>query len=201
MKYAVTLIALAAICLAAPVATAATACGPGDLTIVTDCSNLPVAVSGQPYTAQLTTVGCAQLTIIGGGGGVGGGCDVFWSASNLPTGLSISPMGESTVITGSPSVTGDFDVTITATDLNALNGIGCETSCTGTISVVADISTVPPQYQTLGNTQATYFVQLSPNENDDHSNDCMISTASPAGAFAALGAALLAVSLAFLRRR
>jgi hypothetical protein len=146
-------------------------------------------------------VGCSQLTIIGGGGGVGGGCDVFWSATNLPTGLNISPMGESTVITGSPTGTGDFDVTIMATDMNALNGLGCETSCTGTITVVADVSTVPPQYQTLGNTQATYFVQNSPNEDDDHDHDCMISKASPAGAFAALGAALLAASLAFLRRK
>ncbi len=193
MKFALPVLTLALLVLCAPAAMGAPACDPLDFAIVTDCTALPVGISGQTYTAQITSAGCDTLDL-GGGGGIGGGCSVFWSAAGLPTGLNISPMGESTVITGTPSVTGDFAVTIMATDMNALNGLGCETTCTGTITVVADVGSVPPGYIVPGNNQRADYVPGGA-DGDVSGDKCMISAAGFGLQSGAAWAGLLALTV------
>jgi len=71
---------------------------PADLQI-TIASPLPNAVVGQAYSATLTTTG--------------GKTPYSWTATGLPQGLTCSTAG---VISGTPTQSGDFTVTVTVTD-------------------------------------------------------------------------------------
>jgi large repetitive protein len=81
----------------APVGVTVQDAGPGAPVIA--ISSLSLGVSGTSYDTVLTS-----------SGGTG---DVTWSAAGLPAGLSLSPAG---VLSGTPSESGTFDVTFTATD-------------------------------------------------------------------------------------
>jgi hypothetical protein len=62
----------------------------------------------------------------------GGTAPVTWSAGSLPPGMTFSTGG---VLSGTPTVAGNFNITITATDANA---------CTGTLVVLLSISGTCP---------------------------------------------------------
>ena len=65
---------------------------------------------------QTGTVGTAASLTLSASGGT---APYTWTASGLPTGLSISSGG---VISGTPSASGSFSVTVTATDSTSLTG-------------------------------------------------------------------------------
>jgi len=111
--------------------------------------------TGAPYTLLLT---CPTITVSGAipalSYNVGMTATTFtesgtssmitWSATGLPTGLSINPATGQ--VTGTPTVTGTFHATITATDAG-----GCTGSKNVTVSV---LPTAPAQaYTGVGNTQ------------------------------------------------
>ncbi|MBN8674295.1 MAG: hypothetical protein J0L56_09180 [Chitinophagales bacterium] len=75
-----------------------------------------IVVSGIiPALTYNTAMVAAIFTRTGGTGGVN------WSATGLPAGLNIN--ASSGAVTGTPSVTGSFNATITATDVNGCTGL------------------------------------------------------------------------------
>jgi hypothetical protein len=190
MKRVATMLVLAMLALCVPDASAAPPCDPSDFTIA-NCS-LPMGTLGEEYEATVATIGC-DINMVGGGGMGFGGCSVFWAIVGLPNGLTFSPSGEATLVSGIPLETGDFVVTISATDMYANGNMGCETSCTTTITIGQSMETVPPEYLTPGNNLLTY----PPSDDSPSKLKCWIGAAPiGAGGGTALAGLLVLAALA-----
>lgn len=89
---------------------------PGGTTITLSPPALPAATPGEPYLQVITAAGgTAPYTF-------------SVSAGVLPPGLVLSPAG---TISGAPTETGCFELTITATDANGCRGSVCYVLCNG----------------------------------------------------------------------
>jgi hypothetical protein len=194
MKRVMPLIALAALAFCALDASAAPVCDPADF-VIADCT-LPMGTLGEDYEATIATIGC-DINMVGGGGVGWGGCSVFWSIVGLPSGLTFSPSGEATMISGIPLESGDFVVTISATDMYANGNMGCETSCTTTITIGQSMETVPPEYLTPGNNLLTY----APSDENPPKLKCWIGAAALGTGGGTVLAALLALAACVGARR
>jgi uncharacterized repeat protein (TIGR01451 family) len=85
----------------------------------------------------------------GGGAGVqfvqtGGTGAIDWAASGLPAGLTLSVTG---LLSGTPTATGSFTVTVTATDALSCSGT------TGAMTLLARPRAIGDAYAAVGNTQ------------------------------------------------
>jgi hypothetical protein len=151
----------------------------------------------QPMTVTSTPATLPQLTYnvaIGAGSidfnNTGGHGTITWSASGLPSGVSIdSSTGN---LTGTPSATGSTSATITATD-----AFGCFGSASATIAVGPNLAN--DSYDDVGNTQLVAANQSAPttpfvaNANSAISNDqsdVAISVTAAAGAATTQGGSI-----------
>jgi hypothetical protein len=202
-----TILIAAAILTVSATVTAAPVCGAGGLTLVSGCGALPVATEGVNYRATLATAGCTVGTTTGGG--FGGQCQVGWTITGLPANLTYQTVTTgTTVITGVPGMPGDYVITINATDMKAAGG-ACDALATPlqcTLKVAADITTVPPQYQTLGNNQRNDYYLAGGGggggDDADSHNSCFAGTpgsSTGVGTLAALLALAAMVGLAVRR--
>jgi choice-of-anchor A domain-containing protein len=119
--------------------------------------NCSVTVSLPPVSATCVSVTAIQgvaitpVTIIGSGGA--GGLYTF-TATGLPTGLSISSTG---TISGTPTVTGTFSYTVTVKDSKGN---------TGTINCSVTVGTPPSASCVFGLSSAYNLIALSGNISD-----------------------------------
>jgi hypothetical protein len=191
MKRVLPLVALATFALCALPVPAAQRCDPTDFTI--ESCELPPGIVGKNYSATVASLGCDIFDVGGGGAGGIAGCSVMWTAVGLPNGIMISPQGEATIVSGIPTEAGSYPVTFTATDMHALGGMGCETTCQTTLLISTDISQVPPEYSEMGE-------GMPGGKSDNH---CLITAVSlgSGGGTALAGLAVLAALSAMRRIR
>jgi uncharacterized repeat protein (TIGR01451 family) len=101
-----------------------------------------ITVSGTiPALTFNTTMATATFTQTGGNGTIG------WSATGLPAGLAVGPVNGQ--LTGTPTVTGTFDVVITATDAG---------DCTGTANLSVTVAPVAVADTYNGGVDNTQYV-------------------------------------------
>ncbi|HEY0699152.1 MAG TPA: trypsin-like serine protease [Micromonospora sp.] len=121
----------------------------------TDIYNAAVSLGGAPGGVNVTNPG-NQSSVVGtavslGNTATGGTAPYTWSASGLPTGLTIS--SSTGQVTGTPTTAGTFNTTITATDSASKTGStsftwtvnpvgGCPAVTNGTNVTVPDNTTV-----------------------------------------------------------
>jgi large repetitive protein len=108
-------------------------------TVQITTASLPQATGLQPYSAKLAATG--------------GTSPYLWSASGLPSGLSVN--AQTGDITGTPTTFGAFQVLVTATD-----SFGAAATARLTLNVSAP---APPPQITTGGTLPVGFVQVSYN--------------------------------------
>lgn len=101
----------------------------GSPTIALTPTTLPNASAGTSYSTTLTA-----------SGGVGP-YNFALTAGTLPSGLSLSPSGE---LSGAPSQSGSFGVTISATDANGQSGARAYSLIVGNAALSLSPSTLPP---------------------------------------------------------
>ena len=140
-----------------------TGSGIGNPTI-TVSSNLPGANVGANYAGSFSaTGGTAPYTFI---------------ASGLPSGLALSSAG---ILTGSPTATGTYTISVTATDAGGFTGTG---SFTLTVSGVADfqLTTTSAQTQVVAyGTSAKYTFTVTPINGNFPSSVSFAVPGLPAG--------------------
>ena len=101
-----------------------------------------ITVSGTiPALTFNAAMSAATFTQTGGNGTIG------WSATGLPAGLSIGPVNGQ--VTGTPTVTGTFDVVVTATDAG---------DCTGTANLSVTVAPVAVADTYNGGVDNTQYV-------------------------------------------
>jgi hypothetical protein len=101
---------------------------PATGTVTLTINPAPAVVLG---TVNLPTTASTQSPYSGSAAATGGFGNLTWSATGLPSGLTISSTG---VVSGTPTATGVFTYTLTATD-----GLGQTINTTGSITVTAPI--------------------------------------------------------------
>ncbi len=114
-------------------------------------SALKTATASLPYTQQLT----ASMAIPGGSGFT----FALAPGSQLPAGLSLSTGG---LITGTPTVVGDFSFTVVATEITAGHD-PCSGSRKFSLSVVCPTILITPATLPAGVKGQSYTVKLTPS--------------------------------------
>jgi hypothetical protein len=109
----------------------------GTYTLAVTCPTITVSgtIPALSYTTAMSTATFTQT---------GTGSAITWSASGLPSGVSINP--STGAVTGTPTATGTFAATITATDAG-----GCTGSKLVSVSVAPKLTA--KSYSDVGNTQ------------------------------------------------
>jgi hypothetical protein len=106
---------------------------------------LPGGSQGTPYSQQLTAVGgAAPYTFT-------------LTTGTLPTGITLTPAG---LLAGTPTVSGSFPITITATDINACTGSQAYTLVIGSPTQVT-IVIIPSSRTIVVGTSSTLSVRIN----------------------------------------
>jgi hypothetical protein len=106
-------------------------------TITVSPGSLPPGTTGSPYPSE-------TFTQTGGAGTV-----TFSESGALPTGLTFT--AATATLSGTPSQTGSFPITVTATDAN-----GCTGSASYTVSIACPVITVSPTTAPSGTAGVSY---------------------------------------------
>ena len=135
--------------------------GGGGASLLINNATLPGGVVGQPYSDLLTAVGASGPTM--------------WTCSGLPAGLACSTAG---VISGTPTVSGIFSVTITVTSNGQTNTV------TIPLTVTAGVPTTeaPSNVTAVAGDSDAFVTFVPPSDASQLSGVKYIITASPSGA-------------------
>ena len=132
----------------------ATGLGTPDVSVLVNNWSPCPAISLSPANLAVGTAGLAYpSTTFTQAGGVGA---ITWSENGaLPAGMSFTDNGDGTaVLSGTPTVTGTFAITVTATDAN-----GCKGSQSYTLGIVCPKIVLSPPSPLPGATAGAYYTQ------------------------------------------